>query len=479
MEQMKRYILYILCLICSWHAGAQTVELIDSTDYALVHYSFPVQKPRSAYSLTYIPMLCGENDTLQLNKVIVRGRDNAKIVHRDYVLNKRRGSEPQYIRARTVNDSTMISDSLTLSIDDYRWIFLDSVSLRVKIVQEGCCNIEQLSDLLASAGAPLQQLEIIQKPLYESDTISALDTIKPDTPKVVEPPFVPTFAEIDEFEPDKFAAELVKNNPVAIQFKDYKPYDRTVVLAKDSGALYVHFQLDKVVLLREFSNNAATLDRIMYMINALMEDTTTSVKVIQIIGLASIEGNIPHNEWLATNRAMALENYIKARIDTTGIMFEATGGGEAWAEFRWLAEQQQFEGKQRVLDIVDKDPDLNSRERWLKTLNNGRTWAYIKQHILPPLRNSGYVKVYYDVKPDKKGIIINEGAQMLREERYQVALNKLLQVQDDLRAQNALGTAYYMTGDRVNAIRCWRLAAANGDEDALRNLQHVLAEGDI
>lgn len=456
--------------------SAQQVEVIDSVEYAIVRYSFPLSKSKSAYSLTYRPMLCGQTDSLALKSVIVRGHDNAKIVHRDYVLNKKhRSAEPEYIKSKDIKEETIVEDSVILSWDAYRWVFEDTLSLCVRIMQEGCCNAQMLDGMLASLTSPLRAIEV---PEPEPEKFTVVDTPKVDTPQVVEPPFVPAFADIDEFEPDKFAAELVKNNPVAIQFKDYKPYDRTVVLAKDSGALYVHFQLDKVVLLREFSNNAATLDRIMYMINALMEDTTTSVKVIQIIGLASIEGNIPHNEWLATNRALALENYIKARIDTTGIMFEATGGGEAWAEFRWLAEQQQFEGKQRVLDIVDKDPDLNSRERWLKTINNGRTWAYIKQHILPPLRNSGYVKVYYDVKPDKKGIIINEGAQLLREERYQEALNKLLQVQDDLRSQNALGTAYYMTGDRANAIRCWRLAAANGDEDALRNLQHVLVEGE-
>ncbi|MBR3564818.1 MAG: hypothetical protein IKN91_00600 [Paludibacteraceae bacterium] len=469
-----RYILLlsVVCLAFCLTSRAQTIEVDDSTDFVVVRYSFPMSKPRSAYSLTFTPQICGQNDTLRLQSILVRGRDNEKITHRYYVLNHRQAAEPDYIQGKRMGKDAVYNDTIRINAKRYPWVMTDSLSLCVKVLEEGCCNAEFMPALLSAAKAPLHE------PVEPIDTVqyAQIDTVAADTVDTV-PPFIPNFADIDTFEPDSFAAQLVRNNPVAIQFKDYKPYDKTVVLAKDSGALYVHFPLDKIVLLREFSNNAATLDRIMYMINSLMEDTTTAVKVIQIIGLASIEGNVPHNEWLAQNRGNALRDYIKQRIDTTGIEFEVAGGGEAWTEFEWLVQQDNFEGKQRVLEIIKTVPDLNKREAWLKSLNNGRTWAYIKQHILPPLRNSGYVRVYYEVKPDKNGITINEATALLRQERYAEALEKLLQVRDDERAQNALGVAYYMTGDRENAIRCWRRAAANGDKDAFNNLQHVLIEG--
>lgn len=414
-------------------------------------------------------MLCGAKDTLALPEVLVRGWNNEKISHRDHVLNKRIGAEPAFIKGKTVTPGSEITDTVRYADDLYPWLLTDSLSLIVRVREEGCCNGEWLPALASAAKAPKQE------PVEPEVEETPVDT----TPQITEPVevFVPAFAVVSTFEPDSFAAELVKNNPVALQYKNYKPYDNTFILAKDSGALYVHFPLDKVILLREFSNNAVILDSIMYMINSLMADTTTEVKVIQIIGLASIEGNVPHNEWLAGNRAMALQKYIQERIDTTGIVFEAANGGEAWTEFKWLAEQQQFEGRDRVIEIINKDPDLNSRERWLRTLNNGRTWAYIKKHLLPPLRNSGYVRVYYDVKPDANGIIINEAVELLRNERYADALSLLLKVRNDNRAQNALGTAYYMTGDRDNAIRCFRLAAAEGDEDAIANLKAILIDG--
>ena len=44
-------------------------------------------------------------------------------------------------------------------------------------------------------------------------------------------------------------------------------------------------------------------------------------------------------------------------------------------------------------------------------------------------------------------------------------------MKDDERAQNALGVAYYMTGNLDAALRCFNTAAANGNEEAKKNLQ--------
>jgi len=43
-------------------------------------------------------------------------------------------------------------------------------------------------------------------------------------------------------------------------------------------------------------------------------------------------------------------------------------------------------------------------------------------------------------------------------------------VRNDERAQNALGTALWLCGQKDEALDCFRRAAANGNADAVKNL---------
>ena len=119
------------------------------------------------------------------------------------------------------------------------------------------------------------------------------------------------------------------------EYANYRPYDRTRVLRKEKGMLWVHFPLDKTTLLYDFRDNAPIPARIVDITRQIMADSMSNVRLIQIIGLASIEGTVPHNEDLGNGRAQALRDYIKDRVPgTTDQLFELNGGGEAWAELR-------------------------------------------------------------------------------------------------------------------------------------------------
>ena len=278
------------------------------------------------------------------------------------------------------------------------------------------------------------------------------------------------------------AGRLKQDNPVLAHVSQYKPYDRTRILRRDKDALYVHFPLAKSVLHDEFRENRAVLERIIDVTQKIMADTTSSVKVIQIIGLASIEGPIPGNEKLATNRALALQRYVQDRLQIPDSLFDTVGGGEAWAEFRdQLSERVAVQSPhtaelQQALDIIDSESDANVRERKLRRMNGGRTWKYIKDEILSDQRNSGYVRIYYDYVPDKAAATINEASELLTtdcSDCHHEALRLLLTVRNDERAQNALGLAYWLCGQKEEALDCFRRAAANGNADAIENLKQI------
>ena len=233
---------------------------------------------------------------------------------------------------------------------------------------------------------PVEPLPVVVPPVVE-------DTV------VVEPvPVVPVV--IPQPKPMEV---LRKANPFVHHISEYKPYDRSVALRRDKEALYVHFPLAQSALLPEFGNNSHILDRIIDVTRKMMADTTALLCKIQIVGLASIEGPIPGNEKLATNRALALQRYVQEQLQLPDSVFDTVGGGEAWADFRdqlqECAEQesgQTAKELQQALDIIDSERNLNLCEKKLRSLNGGHTWKYIKTNILSEQRNSGYIRIYYE-----------------------------------------------------------------------------------
>lgn len=306
-------------------------------------------------------------------------------------------------------------------------------------------------------------------------------------PPVEEPqpePFEPVVRAVPDF--TGRAGQLQKENPVLAHVSQYRPYDRTRILRRDKDALYVHFPLAKSVLRTDFRDNASVMERIVDITRQIMADTASSVKVIQIIGLASIEGPIAGNEKLATNRALALQHYVQDQLQIPDSLFDTVGGGEAWAEFRDQLEEvvndstvrngAPVEELRQALAIIDAERNADVRERKLRRMNGGRTWKYIKEHILSDQRNSGYVRIYYDYVPDKAAKIINEASQLLTNDCsdcHHEALRLLLTVRSDERALNALGTAYWLCGQQQEALECFRQAAARGNADAQENLRRI------
>lgn len=284
------------------------------------------------------------------------------------------------------------------------------------------------------------------------------------------------------------AGALQQDNPVLAHISQYRPYDRTRILRKEKGALYVHFPVGKSELTRDFRNNSEVLDRIIEVTRQVMADTTSSVCRIQIVGLASIEGAVEVNERLAAGRGEALKQYIQQQVpQATDDLFEVANGGEAWAELRDQmndvvtemttsgveADGGRKAGLKAAIHLIDEEADLTRREQLLRQQEGGRTFAYIKEHLLADQRNSGYIRIYYDYVPDAAAATINQASELLQQERYDEALRMLQTVKSDPRAQNALGVALWHTGSLTDAIDCFTRASENGNADAKENLRNI------
>lgn len=319
-----------------------------------------------------------------------------------------------------------------------------------------------------------------------------------DTPVVIPvPPFRPQLPDVKEF--GGVADSLMQLYPILVHMNNYRPYDSSRILRKEKGALYVHFPLDKTDLLRDFRDNATRLDRIIDITRLIMADTTSTVKRMQIVGLASIEGNFPHNRDLGNGRAMAMQRYVQRELGIPDSLFDTTGGAEAWSEFRDQindvkillkggqveplgngeyvipsTEGITLEEVNQLLDIIDSSDQPDQKERRIKQMNQGKTYAYLKENILSDQRNSGYIRVYWDHKPDLRAQAINRASQLLRQGNAEAALRELTpEVRRDPRSFNTLGCALYMTGDITSAIRYFQQAAEQGNRDAQENLIQI------
>ena len=303
-----------------------------------------------------------------------------------------------------------------------------------------------------------------------------------DTFELLPPPPPPVLA-FGELVPATVSDLLKTDNPVLEEYSKYRPYDRSRVLRKEPGMLYVHFPLDKTTLLHDFRDNGPILDRIVDITRQIMADSMSNVRLIQVIGLASIEGPIAHNEDLGNGRAKALADYIKQEVpEATDQLFELNGGGEAWAELRDQLNDyinDNNEATERISellkarDIVDNEPDLNKREQQLRRLNGGRTYSFIKDELLPDQRNSGYLRIYFDRVPDAKAETINRAIGLMKQDNFAAAQPLLLSVKEDPRSWNALGVALYMNGEQTRAMEYFRKAANNGNRDAQMNIDGI------
>lgn len=462
-------ILYVASatLLMPAYANAQDLSADDCTISGMkaewtaqnLRLSFSLKEAKgegSAYAVFDTPRITtAEGDTLLLESMAFRGKKNMKYVERErhFAGKKHRKTNDRMARKLQSSPKSWLAPSgkemaigetaeynVNISRKSAPWLWNRTARLEVKREKDGCCSTQELT--AAHAG----ELKYIE-------------------------PFVPTFAAVEDNTGK--AGELQKNNPVLHHISEYKPYTKDRILRKEKGALYVHFNLDKSELHHDYRSNALTLDRIVDITRQIMADTTSSVKIIQIVGLASIEGSVKHNETLAGARAEALKGYIQKRVKADDSLFEVANGGEAWTELRSQIEDSQFEGRDEMLEIINTEKDVNKRELRIKTLMNGRPYAYVKEHLLSDQRNSGYLRIFYDYVPDAAAKTINEATELIGKERYEEALKMLNTVKDDRRAQNALGVALYMTGDKAAGMDCFRKAAADGNKEAEENMRHL------
>ncbi|MBP5505582.1 MAG: DUF3575 domain-containing protein [Bacteroidales bacterium] len=325
------------------------------------------------------------------------------------------------------------------------------------------------------------------QPRYEwVEVISQIDTIHLIRPLLL-------VAQVKDIAPESTAASssAAKDHWIT-PLSNYRTVDEIINAPMDS-IRYVHFPLNDITLYKDFADNSAVLDEILDASRRIIADERDSLALIQIVGLASVEGEWKHNKWLGEGRANALKQYVMQELDLEESQVEAQGRGEAWPWFRNQIAALVPDGgcgitgeqASKVLDIIDNEPDPEARERKLKA--DKKLYKAIQDSILHDQRNSGYVHIYYTSKPDAVAEGLNSINALIQDHRYADAVklyesnpDYMARTKTDAEAANAYGIALFgaaveletIDTEKVNkALEILRKAEKMGSDCARGNLE--------
>lgn len=411
--------------------GSRKGLTLSWTDSTRLSVSFPLSAGdvslRSDDRLFVMPVLRNATgDSLNLPVVEFAGRRNKRYFDRQAVLDGRdRGTV--YAAADTIYYTE------TVAVEP--WMRRSPLFLDLKRDFEDCCCVTQL------------------EPLRMGGTRYVLPVLPAVAPRI------------------PVAEKLAVNNPILKPIDDYMPYNPEIPLRRMRHALYVHFPVNKSVLLEDFRENRATLDRILELVRAVERDSMSSVARIRIVGLASPEGPLENNIRLSRYRALKLKEYlVNHGVSLPDSLYELVAGGEAWADLKDMVQESNLEGKDELISIINNTPDVNRREQLVRMHNGGRSYRYLCQSVFTDQRNAGYIQVYYQVQTDRAALLINEASDLVRRGDAAAAV-RMLEPLDDDRKWNALGVAYYHAGHPERALEAYRRAAALGNADAASNMR--------
>lgn len=166
-----------------------------------------------------------------------------------------------------------------------------------------------------------------------------------------------------------------------------------------------------------YGANTAELARIDDLMKAHLGNGRVKPDAVYITGYGAPDGAFADNEPLVGNRTKALENYMKARYDLTGVEVYSSWVTEDWdGLIRAVNADPAVPERQKVLNAIEaglgRDPD--TREWLIKTIGNRVPYNYLLENIYPSLRrmeievNYGTAGLNADQSPTNRNMAVTQ-----------------------------------------------------------------------
>lgn len=166
-----------------------------------------------------------------------------------------------------------------------------------------------------------------------------------------------------------------------------------------SDSVKVYFSLNHWQFDPSYRDNASSLESFIDKVRTAVR--SNNLDHIVIHGYASPDGPLSVNERLAKKRSEAIASYI---IEHAGIGQDAVQTrpeGVAWNELRrMIAESRDVPSREQILEILDSASSMTNsggafdRNKYLQSLDGGKTWNWMLDNIFPQLRHAFAVSIY-------------------------------------------------------------------------------------
>ncbi len=127
------------------------------------------------------------------------------------------------------------------------------------------------------------------------------------------------------------------------------------------------------------------------MLRGLLKRSGFCIDTLTIYAYSSPEGPYSHNVWLSRKRAETTRDYILAHSAQRPQEIRIIEREENWPGLRQSVRQSYWRGnRDDVIRILSEDMDDNVRKQTLKALDGGKTYRFLIDTLMGPLRNSTF-----------------------------------------------------------------------------------------
>lgn len=160
---------------------------------------------------------------------------------------------------------------------------------------------------------------------------------------------------------------------------------------KETGMIQLRYMVGSAKIDPKMGDNKAELDKMVALLNNVVNDKMYKTDHITIIGSCSPEGPYPYNAKLAQSRAQSIDEYVAKMMSLDSNMIKIETIPENWDMLRTLVQESTFSNKEQILKIIDSDMSPEAKDAVMRRLPN---YSTIKAQLYPQLRYVDY-EVYY------------------------------------------------------------------------------------
>ena len=436
---MKKRLFTILTLISTLLSAPSFAQDLNVAHPKLerigenIEITFEMEIDRFSSDYRYVLTTVLWNDTLSidLKPIVAHGRNKRISEVRKSVINS------DYTPA-----TTKLMSSYKIVVPYRQW--MSNVSLSLERVMVGYNKTLKYPTLLLLHNQLPQPAPILASPIFTDD-------VKLSYNKEFE----------RKYSDYVFMSPISEHVKTQSEFSDLEEYK----------SLKLYFEKSVTKLDGFYKNNYRSLNQIKEALSII--DSTEDIELSKIIiyGSSSPEGMFSFNERIGLQRAESVVEFISKYTGFEGI--EIINLAEDWSELRVMVAQSNITDKDKVLWIIDNYSVFEGREKKLIELNGGTTYRHLLAEYFPKLRSAGYMQLFYDVKANEDFINSTRAVELIKQKKYQVALDLLTQIQQTPFRDNLIGVCYQSMGDNDSAKEHFVRAMNEGDTDALNNMLNL------